>query len=284
MSMIKDFEKLCFKKLKASELFDEYLSIRDKDKWLTYINPDIEKITNGEYVSKFSITRGTAYNPIVTYANTQEIALFVVIIKNLFPTLFTDYEYAFKNNELYIRIDSSKGNILVNSLLLYGLMNITRLMIFLLLYINRFLIDLENKVAPTNMLTLYADKVENPLSLIRCMYIFDICTTSYDLGIDINEFGKHTKASDICSEEMAICTLFERFTENCDMKPFVEVSTPSAIYFLMYSDYELYINHVPMTSVTTHYNYCISVKDNKSLNKLINEVREADAFTSAFNF
>ena len=284
MSMIKDFEKLCFKKLKAAELFDEYLSIRDKDKWLTYINPDIEKITNGEYVSKFSITRGTAYNPIVTYTNTQEITLFMVIIKNLFPTLFTDYEYTFKNNELCIRIDSSKGNILVNSLLLYGLMNITRLMIFLLLYINRFLIDLENKVAPTNMLTLYADKVENPLSLIRCMYIFDICTTSYNLGIDINEFGKHTKASDICSEEMAICTLFERFTENCDMKPFVEVSRPSAIYFLMYSDYDLYINHVPMTSDTTHYNYCISVKDNKSLNKLINEVREADAFTSAFNF
>ena len=284
MSMIKDFEKLCFKKLKAAELFDEYLSIRDKDKWLTYINPDIEKITNGEYVAKFSITRGTAYNPILTYANSQEIALFVVIIKNLFPTLFTDYEYVFKNNELCIHINSSKGNLLVNSLILYGLMNITRLMIFLLLYISRFMIDLENKVAPTNMLSLYADKVENPLSLIRCMHIFDICTTSYNLNIDINEFAKHTKASDLYADEMAICTLFERFTENCDMKPFVEVATPSAIYFLMYSDYDLYINHVPMNSTMTHYNYCISVKDNKSLNKLVNEIREADAFTSAFNF
>lgn len=284
MSMIKDFEKLCFKKLKAAELFNEYLSIRDKDKWLTYINPNIDKITNGEYVAKFSILIGTAYNPILTYSNAKEITLFMVIIKNLFPTVFTDYEYVYKNGELCIRIDSNKGNRLVNSLITYGLMNITRLMIFLLLYINRFLVDLENKVVPTNMLSLYADKVENPLSFIRCMHIFDICTTSYNLSIDTNEFGKHTKASDLYADEMAICALFERFTENCDMKPFIEVTTPSAIYFLMYSDYDLYINHVPMNSTLTHYNYCISVKDNKSLNKLVNEVREADAFTSAFNF
>lgn len=284
MTTIIDFQKLCFKKLKASELFNEYLSIRDKDKWLTYINPNIEKVTNGEYVSKFSLTTGPAYNPIVTYSNTQDIALFIVIIKNLFPTIFIDHEYMFKNNELYIRIDSNKGDRLVDSLLGFGLVNINRLIIFLILYIKKFMSDLENKVNPTTMLSLYANKVENPLSLLRCMTIFDINTNSYNLSIDVNEFNKHTKASDLYADEMAMFTLFERFTENCDMKPLVEVTTPSAIYFLMYSDYELYINHVPMTSITTHYNYCISVKDNKSLDKSIKEIRETDAFISAFNF
>ena len=285
MSMIKDFEKLCFKKLKAAELFDEYLSIRDKDKWLTYINPDIEKITNGEYVAKFSLVSGPACNPIVTYSNTQDIALFIVIIKNLFPTLFSDSEYMlFKNSELYIRIDSNKGNRLVDSLLEFGLVNINKLIIFLILYIKKFMVDLENKIVPTTMLSLYANKVENPLSLLRCMTIFDINTNSYNLSIDMNEFNKHTKVTDLYADEMAMFTLFEKFTENCDMKPLVEVTTPSAIYFLMYSNYDLYINHVPMNSTVTNYNYCISVKDNKSLDKLIKEVREADAFTSAFNF
>jgi hypothetical protein len=284
MSMIKDFEKLCFKKLKAAELFNEYLSIRDKDKWLTYINPNIEKITNGEYVAKLVLASGLAYNPIVTYSNTQDIALFMVIIKNLFPNVFIDNEYMFKNNELYIRIDSNTGDRLVDSLLGFGLVNINELIIFLILYIKKFMSDLENKVNPTTMLSLYADKVENPLSLLRCMTIFDIATTSYNLSIDKDEFIKHTKASDLYADEMAMFTLFEKFTENCDMKPLVEVTTPSAIYFLAYSDYELYINHVPMNSTMTHYNYCISVKDNKSLDKTIKEIREADAFISTFKF
>jgi len=282
--MIKDFEKLCFKKLKAAELFNEYLSIRDKDKWLTYINPNIEKITNGEYVAKLVLASGLAYNPIVTYSNTQDIALFMVIIKNLFPNVFIDNEYMFKNNELYIRIDSNTGDRLVDSLLGFGLVNINELIIFLILYIKKFMSDLENKVNPTTMLSLYADKVENPLSLLRCMTIFDIATTSYNLSIDKDEFIKHTKASDLYADEMAMFTLFEKFTENCDMKPLVEVTTPSAIYFLAYSDYELYINHVPMNSTMTHYNYCISVKDNKSLDKTIKEIREADAFISTFKF
>ena len=284
MTTIADFQKLCFKKLKAAELFDEYLSIRDKDKWLTYINPDIEKITNGEYVAKLILASGLAYNPIVTYSNTQDIALFMVIIKNLFPNVFIDNEYIFKNNELYIRIDSNTGDRLVDSLLGFGLVNINELIIFLILYIKKFMSDLENKVNPTTMLSLYADKVENPLSLLRCMTIFDIATTSYNLSIDKDEFIKHTKASDLYADEMAIFTLFEKFTENCDMKPLVEVTTPSAIYFLAYSDYELYINHVPMNSTMTHYNYCISVKDNKSLDKTIKEIREADAFISTFKF
>lgn len=284
MTMIKDFQKLCFKKLKAAELFDEYLSIRDKDKWLTYINPDIEKITNGEYVAKLILASGLAYNPIVTYSNTQDIALFMVIIKNLFPNVFIDNEYMFKNNELYIRIDSNTGDRLGDSLLGFGLVNINELIIFLILYIKKFMTDLENKVNPTTMLSLYADKVENPLSLLRCMTIFDIATTSYNLSIDKDEFIKHTKASDLYADEMAIFTLFEKFTENCDMKPLVEVTTPSAIYFLAYSDYDLYINHVPMNSTMTHYNYCISVKDNKSLDKTIKEIREADAFISTFKF
>lgn len=284
MTTIADFQKLCFKKLKAAELFDEYLSIRDKDKWLTYINPDIEKITNGEYVAKLILASGLAYNPIVTYSNTQDIALFMVIIKNLFPNVFIDNEYMFKNNELYIRIDSNTGDRLVDSLLGFGLVNINELIIFLILYIKKFMSDLENKVNPTTMLSLYADKVENPLSLLRCMTIFDIATTSYNLSIDKDEFIKHTKASDLYADEMAIFTLFEKFTENCDMKPLVEVTTPSAIYFLAYSDYELYINHVPMNSTMTHYNYCISVKDNKSLDKTIKEIREADAFISTFKF
>lgn len=284
MTTIADFQKLCFKKLKAAELFDEYLSIRDKDKWLTYINPDINKITNGEYVAKLILASGLAYNPIVTYSNTQDIALFMVIIKNLFPNVFIDNEYMFKNNELYIRIDSNTGDRLVDSLLGFGLVNINELIIFLILYIKKFMSDLENKVNPTTMLSLYADKVENPLSLLRCMTIFDIATTSYNLSIDKDEFIKHTKASDLYADEMAIFTLFEKFTENCDMKPLVEVTTPSAIYFLAYSDYELYINHVPMNSTMTHYNYCISVKDNKSLDKTIKEIREADAFISTFKF
>lgn len=284
MTTIADFQKLCFKKLKAAELFDEYLSIRDKDKWLTYINPDIEKITNGEYVAKLVLASGLAYNPIVIYSNTQDIALFMVIIKNLFPNVFIDNEYMFKNNELYIRIDSNTGDRLVDSLLGFGLVNINELIIFLILYIKKFMSDLENKVNPTTMLSLYADKVENPLSLLRCMTIFDIATTSYNLSIDKDEFIKHTKASDLYADEMAIFTLFEKFTENCDMKPLVEVTTPSAIYFLAYSDYELYINHVPMNSTMTHYNYCISVKDNKSLDKTIKEIREADAFISTFKF
>lgn len=284
MTTIADFQKLCFKKLKAAELFDEYLSIRDKDKWLTYINPDIEKITNGEYVAKLILASGLAYNPTVTYSNTQDIALFMVIIKNLFPNVFIDNEYMFKNNELYIRIDSNTGDRLVDSLLGFGLVNINELIIFLILYIKKFMSDLENKVNPTTMLSLYADKVENPLSLLRCMTIFDIATTSYNLSIDKDEFIKHTKASDLYADEMAIFTLFEKFTENCDMKPLVEVTTPSAIYFLAYSDYELYINHVPMNSTMTHYNYCISVKDNKSLDKTIKEIREADAFISTFKF
>ena len=284
MPMITDFEKLCFKKLKANELFDEFLNFKDNDKWLTYINPDINNITNGEYVSKFSIYTSSSYNPILSYYNTKDIILYIVIIKNLCPSIFTDYEYSFKNNELTITVDLNKGNKIVNMLLTFGLVNINRLMIFLILYIKRFMVDLENKVAPTNMLTLYVNKAENPLSLIRCMTIFDINTNSYNLSIDINEFSKHTKASDLYAEEMAMFTLFERFTENCDMKPLVEVTTPSAIYFLMYSDYELYINHVPITSATTHYNYCISVKDNKSLDKLIKEVRETDAFTRVFGF
>lgn len=284
MTTIADFQKLCFKKLKAAELFDEYLSIRDKDKWLTYINPDIEKITNGEYVAKLILASGLAYNPIVTYSNTQDIALFMVIIKNLFPNVFIDNEYMFKNNELYIRIDSNTGDRLVDSLIGFGLVNINELIIFLILYIKKFMSDLENKVNPTTMLSLYADKVENPLSLLRCMTIFDIATTSYNLSIDKDEFIKHTKASDLYADEMAIFTLFEKFTENCDMKPLVEVTTPSAIYFLAYSDYELYINHVPMNSTMTHYNYCISVKDNKSLDKTIKEIREADAFISTFKF
>lgn len=284
MTTIADFQKLYFKKLKAAELFDEYLSIRDKDKWLTYINPDIEKITNGEYVAKLILASGLAYNPIVTYSNTQDIALFMVIIKNLFPNVFIDNEYMFKNNELYIRIDSNTGDRLVDSLLGFGLVNINELIIFLILYIKKFMSDLENKVNPTTMLSLYADKVENPLSLLRCMTIFDIATTSYNLSIDKDEFIKHTKASDLYADEMAIFTLFEKFTENCDMKPLVEVTTPSAIYFLAYSDYELYINHVPMNSTMTHYNYCISVKDNKSLDKTIKEIREADAFISTFKF
>lgn len=284
MTTIADFQKLCFKKLKAADLFNEYLSIRDKDKWLTYINPDIEKITNGEYVAKLVLASGLAYNPIVTYSNTQDIALFMVIIKNLFPNVFIDNEYMFKNNELYIRIDSNTGDRLVDSLLGFGLVNINELIIFLILYIKKFMSDLENKVNPTTMLSLYADKVENPLSLLRCMTIFDIATTSYNLSIDKDEFIKHTKASDLYADEMAIFTLFEKFTENCDMKPLVEVTTPSAIYFLAYSDYELYINHVPMNSTMTHYNYCISVKDNKSLDKTIKEIREADAFISTFKF
>jgi len=284
MTTIADFQKLCFKKLKAAELFDEYLSIRDKDKWLTYINPDIDKITNGEYVAKLVLASGLAYNPIVTYSNTQDIALFMVIIKNLFPNVFIDNEYMFKNNELYIRIDSNTGDRLVDSLLGFGLVNINELIIFLILYIKKFMSDLENKVNPTTMLSLYADKVENPLSLLRCMTIFDIATTSYNLSIDKDEFIKHTKASDLYADEMAMFTLFERFTENCDMKPLVEVTTPSVIYFLAYSDYELYINHVPMNSTMTHYNYCISVKDNKSLDKTIKEIREADAFISTFKF
>ena len=284
MTTIADFQKLCFKKLKAAELFDEYLSIRDKDKWLTYINPDIEKITNGEYVAKLVLASGLAYNPIVIYSNTQDIALFMVIIKNLFPNVFIDNEYMFKNNELYIRIDSNTGDRLVDSLLGFGLVNINELIIFLILYIKKFMSDLENKVNPTTMLSLYADKVENPLSLLRCMTIFDIATTSYNLSIDKDELIKHTKASDLYADEMAIFTLFEKFTENCDMKPLVEVTTPSAIYFLAYSDYELYINHVPMNSTMTHYNYCISVKDNKSLDKTIKEIREADAFISTFKF
>lgn len=284
MTTIADFEKLCFKKLKAAELFNEYLSIRDKDKWLTYINSDIDKITNGEYVAKLILASGLAYNPIVTYSNTQDIALFMVIIKNLFPTIFIDNEYMFKNNELYIRIDSNTGDRLVDSLLGFGLVNINELIIFLILYIKKFMTDLENKVNPTTMLSLYADKVENPLSLLRCMTIFDIATTSYNLSIDKDEFIKHTKASDLYADEMAMFTLFEKFTENCDMKPLVEVTTPSAIYFLAYSDYELYINHVPMNSTMTHYNYCISVKDNKSLDKTIKEIREADAFISTFKF
>ena len=284
MTMIKDFQKLCFKKLKADELFDEYLSIRDKDKWLTYINPDIEKITNGEYVAKLVLASGLAYNPIVTYSNTQDIALFMVIIKNLFPNVFIDNEYMFKNNELYIRIDSNTGDRLVDSLLGFGLVNINELIIFLILYIKKFMSDLENKVNPTTMLSLYADKVENPLSLLRCMTIFDIATTSYNLSIDKDEFIKHTKASDLYADEMAMFTLFEKFTENCNMKPLVEVTTPSAIYFLAYSEYELYTNHAPMNSTMTHYNYCISVKDNKSLDKTIKEIREADAFISTFKF
>ena len=284
MTTIVDFQKLCFKKLKAAELFDEYLSIRDKDKWLTYINPDIEKITNGEYVAKLILASGLAYNPIVTYSNTQDIALFMVIIKNLFPNVFIDNEYIFKNNELYIRIDSNTGDRLADSLLGFGLVNINELIIFLILYIKKFMSDLENKVNPTTMLSLYADKVENPLSLLRCMTIFDIATTSYNLSIDKDEFIKHTKASDLYADEMAMFTLFEKFTENCDLKPLVEVTTPSAIYFLAYSDYELYINHVPMNSTMTHYNYCISVKDNKSLDKTIKEIREADAFISTFKF
>lgn len=284
MTTIADFQKLCFKKLKAAELFDEYLSIRDKDKWLTYINPDINKITNDEYVTKLILASGLAYNPIVTYSNTQDIALFMVIIKNLFPNVFIDNEYMFKNNELYIRIDSNTGDRLVDSLLGFGLVNINELIIFLILYIKKFMSDLENKVNPTTMLSLYADKVENPLSLLRCMTIFDIATTSYNLSIDKDEFIKHTKASDLYADEMAMFTLFEKFTENCDMKPLVEVTTPSAIYFLAYSDYELYINHVPMNSTMTHYNYCISVKDNKSLDKTIKEIREADAFISTFKF
>lgn len=284
MTTIADFQKLCFKKLKAADLFNEYLSIRDKDKWLTYINPDIDKITNGEYVAKLILASGLAYNPIVTYSNTQDIALFMIIIKNLFPTVFIDNEYMFKNNELYIRIDSNTGNRLVDSLLGFGLVNINELIIFLILYIKKFMSDLENKVNPTTMLSLYADKVENPLSLLRCMTIFDIATTSYNLSMDKDEFIKHTKASDLYADEMAMFTLFERFTENCDMKPLVEVTTPSAIYFLAYSDYELYINHVPMNSTMTHYNYCISVKDNNSLDKTIKEIREADAFISTFKF
>lgn len=284
MTTIADFQKLCFKKLKAADLFNEYLSIRDKDKWLTYINSDIDKITNGEYVAKLVLASGLAYNPIVTYSNTQDIALFMVIIKNLFPNVFIDNEYMFKNNELYIRIDSNTGDRLVDSLLGFGLVNINELIIFLILYIKKFMTDLENKVNPTTMLSLYADKVENPLSLLRCMTIFDIATTSYNLSIDKDEFIKHTKASDLYADEMAMFTLFEKFTENCDMKPLVEVTTPSAIYFLAYSDYELYINHVPMNSTMTHYNYCISVKDNKSLDKTIKEIREADAFISTFKF
>ena len=284
MTTIADFQKLCFKKLKAAELFDEYLSIRNKDKWLTYINPDINKITNGEYVAKLILASGLAYNPIVTYSNTQDIALFMVIIKNLFPNVFIDNEYMFKNNELYIRIDSNTGDRLVDSLLGFGLVNINELIIFLILYIKKFMSDLENKVNPTTMLSLYADKVENPLSLLRCMTIFDIATTSYNLSIDKDEFIKHTKASDLYADEIAMFTLFEKFTENCDMKPLVEVTTPSAIYFLAYSDYELYINHIPMNSTMTHYNYCISVKDNKSLDKTIKEIREADAFISTFKF
>lgn len=281
MSAIIDFQKLCFKKLKAIDLFNEFLNFKDNDKWLTYINPDIEKITNGEYVSKFTIYTSNSYNPVVSYANTKDIILYMVIIRNLFPIVFTDYEYSFKNNELIITIDLNKGNRLVNMLLTFGIININKILIFSLIYVKKFIDDLsKNKSSAALKLNVNS---ENPVSLLKCMYIYNH-EASYDLSINDKEFSKHTKPTDIYAEEMAIFTLFKKFTENCDLKPLLEVTMPSAIYFLIYSDYELKIKHDLVSNMTDQYNYIINTKNNNSLEKTIKEMQETDAFTRAFGF
>lgn len=261
-------------KLNAKDMFNDYLKI--KDKWETIIRNNMDEITHGECIVSVHINKkyDSSITPIVVYRNTNDIGIYIYLLNKLFPHLYACSSIRYKNNELHIDFDILSGDLLLNIFTVYGINNFNMLMQFLITYVKRFAYEFsKNRITYNAELSLNCD-TQNPLSLFRCATIFNI-KMKCELGISRDDFKNNMKDVDnIYNDEMIIFMLFEKFTENCDMSNILEVSSPSPIYILLYTNLEFNMNHFPISNYLNGCKFYIESKDNSSLTNIIDSVNK----------
>ena len=254
-------------------MFNDYLKI--KDKWETIIRNNMDEITHGGCVVSIHINKkyDSSITPIVVYRNTNDIGIYIYLLNKLFPHLYACYSIRYKNNELHIDFDIMSGDLLLNIFTVYGINNFNMLMQFLITYVKRFAYEFsKNRITYNAELSLNFD-TQNPLSLFRCATIFNI-KMKCELGISRDDFKNNMKGVDnVYNDEMIMFMLFEKFTENCNMSNMLEVSSPSPIYILLYTNLGFTMEYIPISSNLNGCRFYIESKDN-SLTNIIDSVNK----------
>lgn len=258
-------------KLNAKDMFNDYIKI--KDKWETIIRNNMDEITHGGCVVSIHINKkyDSSITPIVVYRNTNDIGIYIYLLNKLFPHLYACSSIRYKNNELHIDFDIMSGDLLLNIFTVYGINNFNMLMQFLITYVKRFAYEFsKNRITYNAELSLNCD-TQNPLSLFRCATIFNI-KMKCELGISRDDFKNNMKDVDVIyNDDMIMFMLFEKFTENCDMSNMLEVSSPSPIYILLYTNLGFTMEYIPISSNLNGCRFYIESKDN-SLTNIIDSV------------
>lgn len=260
-------------KLNAKDMFNDYIKI--KDKWETIIRNNMDEITHGECIVSIHINKkyDSSITPIVVYRNTNDIGIYIYLLNKLFPHLYACSSIRYKNNELHIDFDIMSGDLLLNIFTVYGINNFNMLMQFLITYVKRFVYEFsKNRITYNAELSLNCD-TQNPLSLFRCATIFNI-KMQCALGISRDDFKNNMKGVDnVYNDEMIMFMLFEKFTENCNMSNMLEVSSPSPIYILLYTNLGFTMEYIPISSNLNGCRFYIESKDN-SLTNIIDSVNK----------
>lgn len=274
MTKLKELSKLNIGKLKANEMFDEFLKF--KDNWVEVLTGEGHiELDTFEVCGYSKINMSVSDDIIVDLdMNDSNSLLKVFLIYKVFSKLFEDKNYRLiKNGKFTLLIEETE---LCYSLFKFGLMNLFSLIDFLTIYAKSFLNGLGKLKTVDCDLNLKADG-ENPLSLIRLGLISHTEMNHHNLSLETFTFSTHTKPTDVYAFEMVYFALFEKFTENCNIDPISEIKNPSPIYSLLYNKTKFAIIH--RYNGAMEYNLYIEVDEKSNIfEEIVNEANETEEF------
>lgn len=181
------------------------------------------------------------------------------LIYKLFPHIFEDSKLmTVRGNKLVIGIAK---NDVCYKYIRHALINLNKLINFLIPYVESFLAGLGHLKTVDCTLNLKADGI-NPLSVFRLGVTSYTECNHHGLTLMSHEFSEHFNTSNKRSREIVYFMLFDVFTKNCDTdNPWNEIKDPAPIYHLLYNETKYSIIH--QTSGNTNYNFYIEVTDGK---------------------
>lgn len=257
--------KLNIRRLEYKKLYDEFLSFVDD--WQSKLNIDIELTNDVNTISIYPAIE-LAYAgldvdysiEIINLKMTNDIfKMRLFLIYKLFPHIFEDSKLmTVRGNKLVIGIAKNDA---CYKYIRHALLNLNKLINFLIPYVESFLAGLGHLKTVDCTLNLKADGI-NPLSIFRLGVVSYTECNHHGLTLMSHEFSEHFNTSNKRSREIVYFMLFDVFTKNCDTdNPWIEIKDPAPIYHLLYNETKYSIIH--QTSGNTNCNFYIEVTDGK---------------------